>query len=112
MATEKKKITKPPMMKKTSKISPAVKEDTRPSISISESQLPEMKDWELKNKYKVKIEIEMISHEISEWGYDKGKIIGRFRINSIKPCDDDSEKEKGESSSKKKSEKSEEKSEK
>lgn len=54
------------------------KYDPRPEFTVEEKSLPEMKDWKPGEKYKMVVEVEMISYRS-----DKDKSCGCFRITSI-----------------------------
>lgn len=56
-----------------------------PSFSLSEKDLPELKDWEVGKKYNLEIEVEQIGKEKNSYMTDnKNEIMGRFKIVKIK----------------------------
>src|SRR3990167_2958542 len=62
-----------------------------PSFSLSEDDLPEIKDWEVGKKYKLNIEVEQVSKEKGDrysmegpgGSKDKKKISAHFRMLKI-----------------------------
>lgn len=45
----------------------------KPSLSVTEDDLPEIKNWEVGKKYNVKAKVEMRSHSKGDnYGYDEG----------------------------------------
>lgn len=64
----------------------------RPTISLRQSELPEMKDWKVKGKYKLEIEVEMTSIGSDEWEKTK-PIRGSFSVTSVKDITDKSAKD-------------------
>ena len=83
-------------MKKAPKLSNVVsspKEDNRSTLYISEKELPAIKDWNLKKKYLLEVEVEMTGKQVIDtWSSTPGKIRGAFRINKITVDDDKDEK--------------------
>lgn len=59
--------------------------DPRPEFSITAESLPAIKDWSVGKKYMVEMEVEMTGSRIEDWGDDKGKLKGNFKICGIKP---------------------------
>ncbi len=57
--------------------------DNRPRLSIDETELKDVKDWKVKGKYKVVMELEMMGSHIMDYGKDKGKIKGEFKVVGI-----------------------------
>lgn len=57
--------------------------DNRPTISFSEAELPELKDWMLNGKYRLEVEVEMTGTRIEDYGSNKGKATGTFRVTKI-----------------------------
>jgi len=57
--------------------------DPRPSISLTEKQLPELKSWILDKKYSVTVILEMKGIRTEDYGPNKGLISGDFKIHSI-----------------------------
>lgn len=53
-----------------------------PTFSLTESQLPEMKNYKVKGKYKMTIEVEMLGISVPEYSDDK-TVRGRFRITKV-----------------------------
>lgn len=62
--------------------------DPRPTFSINAEEFPDIKDWSVGKKYKVEIEVEMTGCRIGEWGDDKGKMTGEFKICGIMSDED------------------------
>ena len=63
--------------------------DPRPSFSVNADEFPDIKDWSVGKKYKMEIEAEMTGSSIGEWGEDKGKLTGTFRISGIMSDDNE-----------------------
>lgn len=57
--------------------------DPRPSFSIAEDVLPAIKDWKTKGRYNLEIEVEQTGSRIEDYGDNKGKLVGEFRICGI-----------------------------
>src|SRR3990167_5073488 len=57
--------------------------DPRPQFSINADEFPDIKDWSVGKKYPVVIEVEMTGSRIGEYGEDKGKLTGEFKICGI-----------------------------
>ncbi len=57
--------------------------DPRPSFRINADLLPQIKDWSAGKKYPLEIEVEMTGSRIEDWGEDKGKLVGEFKICGI-----------------------------
>ena len=57
--------------------------DDRPRFSIKESELSDVKDWKVGEKYKVVLELEQTGSNIIDYGPDKGKIRGEFKVVGI-----------------------------
>lgn len=65
-------------------------DDSLPTFSLTETQLPQVKTWKIKNKYKLEIEVQMTGTHVRE--YDRGKpVVGSFKIIGIKNDSDDDE---------------------
>jgi hypothetical protein len=62
-----------------------------PSFSMTEKDLPEIKDWQVGKKYKLQIEVEMVSSSKNEYG--KTGLEARFKIHKVGTKDMMSEKE-------------------
>lgn len=45
--------------------------DMPPSFSLTETQLPEAKDWQVGKKYTLEVEVEMVGSNINEYSKDK-----------------------------------------
>lgn len=65
--------------------------DSMPStLRISSEELPEIKNWKIGKKYKLEVEVEMVSvrkpdyWEINEMDVDKNELNAGFEINAIK----------------------------
>jgi hypothetical protein len=56
---------------------------TLPSFTLTEKDLPEIKNWQVGNKYKLEIEVEQVSLEKNEY-LPNQPITARFRIRKIK----------------------------
>lgn len=54
------------------------------TISFTEKQLPDLKDWKLGKVYRVEIQLKLVGTNIEEWGETKGKVRGRFEIQKVK----------------------------
>ena len=68
--------------------------DPRPSFSINAEEFPAIKEWSVGKKYKIEMEVEMTGCRIGEWGDDKGKMTGEFKVCGImSDMDSDSEDE-------------------
>ncbi len=63
----------------------------KPSVRVDESDLPEIKNWEVGKKYHVQAHVEMRSHSKGDsYGYDGGKEKkheATLIIHSLKPID-------------------------
>lgn len=57
--------------------------DPRPSFSISAETLPAIKNWSTGQKYMMIVEVEQIGSRIEDWGDDKGKLVGNFKICAV-----------------------------
>lgn len=57
------------------------KPDFRPSFSLSEKDLPEIKDWKIGQKYMLEMEVEMVSASKNEYGRSLHQ--SRFKIIKI-----------------------------
>jgi hypothetical protein len=62
--------------------------DPRPQFSINAEEFPAIADWSVGKKYKIEIEVEMTGCRIGEWGDDKGKMTGEFKICGIMADED------------------------
>ena len=59
-----------------------------PEVSFDEKQLPQIKDWEVGKKYKLELEVEMISKSKSQ--YDAGEPHrASFKVTSVEEDTDD-----------------------
>lgn len=67
--------------------------DPRPEFVIDAETLPAIKDWNVGKKYKLEIEVEMVGSRIEDWGANKGKLTGNFKISGIMVEDDMDEEE-------------------
>ncbi len=52
-----------------------------PSFSVTEKDLPEIKEWKVGKKYKLEIEVEMVSMSKNEYG--KSPMEARLKIHKI-----------------------------
>ncbi len=57
--------------------------DPRPTIEISEKDLPEIKKWNVDDEYELEIKVKMIGINEKNYGPDKGKKAATFRVISI-----------------------------
>ena len=66
-------------------------ERPKPSFSVNEHDLPEIKNWSVGKKYKLSIEVEMRSHSKGDsYGFDereKKTHEARLVITSVKPAE-------------------------
>lgn len=71
-------------MKKAPKIKSMIMPsfDSRPRISFTEDELPEIKEWSVGKKYKLEIKVEMTGINKMEYGENKNKIQGQFKVIS------------------------------
>ena len=61
-------------------------EKPKPTFSVDEKDLPQIKKWDVGKKYKLQIEVEMVSHSKGDaygLGEDKKKHEARLRIVSF-----------------------------
>lgn len=63
-----------------------------PSFSLTEKNLPEIKDWKVGKKYKLEIEVEMVSVSKNEYG--NSPMTARFKVHKVGKEDLMSEEEK------------------
>lgn len=67
----------------------------RPEFSLTEKDLPEIKEWNVGKKYKITLEVEMVSQSKGEqYAYPeetKKEINGRFKILSAETGESDEE---------------------
>lgn len=66
-------------------------EKPKPSFSVDEDELKEIKDWTVGKKYKLNITVEMVSHSKGESYYSESepkKHKASLKIVSISPADD------------------------
>ncbi len=52
-----------------------------PSFSLTEKELPEIKDWNVGHKYTLVVEVEMVSSSKDEYG--KSPLTSRFKIHKV-----------------------------
>lgn len=64
-----------------------------PSFSLSEKDLPEVKEWHVGKRYKLEIEVEQMSINKDEYMIG-APISARFKIHKIKSLSDDKETQK------------------
>lgn len=88
-------ITKAPSMKKipaekkypspgkSSTIKESNTYNPQPSICISEEFLPEIKSWSIDGEYDLRIKVKMTGIRTEDYGSEKGKVKGDFKITSI-----------------------------
>jgi len=53
-----------------------------PSFSLSQTQLPDIKSWNVGKKYKMEIEVEMVGSNKDEYS-DKSELSARFKITKV-----------------------------
>lgn len=58
-------------------------ERPKPTISLSEKEVPAIKDWVIGGKYTIEANVEMISISKDQWGREKGLIEARFNILDV-----------------------------
>lgn len=58
-------------------------EKPKPTISLSEKEVPAIKDWVIGGKYTIEANVEMISISKDQWGKEKGLIEARFNILDV-----------------------------
>lgn len=61
----------------------------KPTITFTEKELPEIKDWKVGKKYELVVSVEMVGLEKDEW--DKNKLSARFKVNRVEQEEDDEE---------------------
>lgn len=52
-----------------------------PSFSLTEKELPAIKNWKVGSKYKVEMQVEMVSVSKNEYG--KSPMTARFKIHKV-----------------------------
>ncbi len=57
--------------------------DPRPQFSIGVDEFPEIKTWVTGQKYRLEIEVEQTGSRIEDWGNNKGKLVGTYKITKI-----------------------------
>jgi len=62
--------------------------DPRPEFQINADEFPDIKEWSVGKKYKLEIEVEMTGSRIGEYGDDKDKLTGTFKISGIMSDED------------------------
>jgi len=64
---------------------PMVDSDERmlPSFTLTQKDLPEIKNWQVGKKYKLEIEVEQVSQEKSEYGQGS-PLTARFKLLKVK----------------------------
>lgn len=55
----------------------------QPTLQIGEDILPEVKDWKVDSTYNLTIQVKMTGLNTDEYGPQKGKTNGSFRITKI-----------------------------
>lgn len=66
-------------------------ERNRPEFSITEKDLPAIKDWEVGKRYSIEVNAEMVSHSKGGFMSDGKEHEARFRIMSV-DCEPGTEK--------------------
>lgn len=59
------------------------KYDNRPTIRLTEDQLPEMKDWKVGQKYMIECEVEMMSMGKDQYGPNKDGMCCELKVTKI-----------------------------
>ena len=54
-------------------------------VSFSETQLPDIVDWQVGDQYDLLVSVRQVSLEERGWDPDKGKMEARFEVLSVKP---------------------------
>lgn len=57
--------------------------DNRPSMTFTEAQLPEIKEWQVGDEYMLCIKAKMTGSRELEYGDDKGKIGADFKMVQV-----------------------------
>jgi len=65
--------------------------DPRPEFRIGEDEFPQIKEWVTGKKYKLEIEVEQVGGRIEDWGDQKGKLVGSYKITKIGSDNDQDE---------------------
>lgn len=73
---------------------PKTSDKPKPSFSVTEDDLPAIKDWTVGKKYHVKAHVEMRSHSKgNSYGYDgegsKKKHEAHLIVHSVEPADEE-----------------------
>lgn len=56
----------------------------RPEFTLSEKDLPAIKDWEVGKRYSIEVNVEMVNHSKGDmWDSDGKEHSARFRIMSV-----------------------------
>ena len=58
--------------------------DDRPTINLTETEIPEIKDWKIGEEYNLEVTVKMMGTRISSYGTDKGKVTSEFKVVSVK----------------------------
>jgi hypothetical protein len=78
------KTLKAPPIKKKSEVKSSISDyDERPNIRFTETELPDIKNWAISKKYKLVVEVEMNGIRKEEYGSNKGKITGDFKVIKV-----------------------------
>lgn len=75
--SEKKYSSEPGISKASNTFNP------QPHLSIEETYLPEIKSWSIDGEYDLKIKVKMTGIRTEDYGSEKGKVKGDFKITSI-----------------------------
>lgn len=76
----------PPRKKTESEVKASYSEpayDNRPRLSITETELPAVKDWSVGKEYDLHVKVKMTGSSVSEYGDNKGKITTDFRVVGV-----------------------------
>lgn len=74
---------------KAMQITPAEPRKTPPSLSLSDEDLPDIKNWKVGETYKIVVEAKQVSSSMGDtiMGEGKKKMNARFEILSVKSID-------------------------
>lgn len=78
-----KKLAAPKEKRSNSKSDYSSNYDNRPTFTLSASQVPEIKTWQLKKQYYLTIKVEMTSKRIEDWEPNKGEETASFKMVAV-----------------------------
>lgn len=63
----------------------------KPTISLNEKELPEIKKWKVGGKYRIMLDVEQVSAEKGDsWGEsDSKRLNARFKVLKAEACESD-----------------------